>query len=78
MEINIRSHTDNNGTDEYNKNLSQSRAKSTAEYVISKGIGRNRITAEGYGESEPKVICEKCTPEQDAENRRSEFLITKK
>ena len=78
MEINIRSHTDNNGTEEYNDNLSESRAKSTAEYVISKGIDRARITAEGYGESEPKVICEKCTPEQDAENRRSEFLITKK
>ncbi len=78
MEINIRSHTDNNGTEEYNEKLSESRAKSTAEYVISKGIDRTRITAEGYGESEPKVICEKCTPEQDAQNRRSEFLITKK
>lgn len=78
MEIAVKSHTDSKGSDQYNKNLSERRAKSTAEYVISKGIDRSRITAKGYGESEPKVNCIKCTKAEDAKNRRSEFMITKK
>lgn len=73
-----KSHTDNRGSDIYNMNLSDRRAKSTVQYVISKGVDVVRISGFGYGESEPKVDCkENCTEEEYAQNRRSEFLIVK-
>ena len=73
-----KSHTDNRGSDIYNMNLSDRRAKSTVQYVLSKGIAAARITGKGFGESEPKVDCkEACTEEEHAQNRRSEFLIVK-
>ena len=73
-----KAHTDNRGSDVYNLNLSDRRAKSTRQYVISKGISASRISAKGMGETEPKVDCkEACTEEQHAQNRRSEFLIVK-
>ena len=73
-----KSHTDNRGSDTYNLNLSDRRAKSTVQYIISKGIDRARISGKGFGETEPKVDCgETCTEEQYAQNRRSEFLIVK-
>lgn len=73
-----KSHTDNRGTDRYNQRLSERRAKSTEQYIISKGIDASRISAKGMGELEPKVDCGKdCTEEQHAQNRRSEFLIVK-
>ena len=79
MVIMVKAHTDNRGSDKYNMSLSNRRAKSTVQYVISKGIARERISGQGYGESEPKVNCgENCTEEQHAKNRRSEFLIVKK
>jgi len=73
-----KSHTDNRGTDRYNINLSDRRAKSTVQYIISKGIDASRISGKGMGELEPKVDCgADCTEEQHAQNRRSEFLIVK-
>jgi len=78
MVIFAKSHTDNRGGDKYNMNLSDRRAKSTVQYVISKGIAKERITGQGFGETEPKVDCKKCTEEEHAQNRRSEFLIVKK
>jgi len=73
-----KAHTDNRGSDVYNLNLSDRRAKATRQYVISKGISASRISAKGMGETEPKVDCkEACTEEQYAQNRRSEFLIVK-
>jgi outer membrane protein OmpA-like peptidoglycan-associated protein/YHS domain-containing protein len=78
MVVMAKAHTDNRGTDKYNERLSDRRAKSTRQYVISKGIDASRISAEGIGELEPKVDCGKdCTEEQHALNRRSEFLIVK-
>ena len=77
--IMAKSHTDNRGDDQYNMSLSNRRAKSTVQYIISKGIAKARISGQGYGESEPKVACgENCTEEEHAQNRRSEFLIVKK
>lgn len=76
--IMVKAHTDSRGSDSYNKALSDRRAKATVQYVISKGIAKDRISGKGYGESEPKVNCgDNCTEEQHAQNRRSEFLIVK-
>ncbi len=78
MVIMVKSHTDNRGSDMYNMNLSDRRAKSTVQYVLSKGIKKDRISGKGFGETEPKVACgADCTEEQHAQNRRSEFLIVK-
>ena len=79
MVIKVEGHTDNRGTDAYNKNLSDRRAKSTVQYVISKGIAKDRISGEGFGESKPAVACgDTCTEEQHQMNRRSDFIIVKK
>ena len=78
MVIFAKSHTDSRGSDKYNMNLSDRRAKSTVQYLISKGIAKDRISGQGFGESEPKVACQPCNEEQYAQNRRSEFLIVKK
>jgi len=78
MVIMVKAHTDNRGTDAYNMALSERRARSTVQYVVSKGIKRDRISGKGYGEAEPKVACgQACTEEQHAQNRRSEFIIVK-
>lgn len=79
MQIKAESHTDNRGSDEYNMELSQKRAQSTAQYIISKGIDASRITGEGFGESRPVVACgSNCTDEQYQKNRRSEFIILRR
>ncbi|NDJ00060.1 OmpA family protein [Flavobacterium sp. LaA7.5] len=76
MVIMIKAHTDNRGSEEYNMNLSDQRAKATVQYVMSKGIDKSRISGKGYGESELKINCgENCTEEQHAINRRTEFII---
>ena len=77
MVVMVKAHTDSRGTDQYNMSLSNRRAKSTVQYIISKGIAKARISGQGYGESEPKVKCTECTEEEHAKNRRSEFLIVK-
>ncbi len=78
MVIMVKGHTDNRGSDAYNMNLSDRRARSAVQYVISKGIAKERISGKGFGESEPKVACgADCTEEQHAQNRRNEFLIVK-
>lgn len=78
MVIFVKSHTDSHGTDAYNLSLSERRAQSTVQYLISKGISQGRISGKGFGSTEQKVKCTNCTAEQDAQNRRSEFLIVKK
>ncbi len=79
MVILAKSHTDSRGKNDYNMSLSDKRAKSTVQYMISKGIAETRISGQGMGETEPKVVCgDNCTEAQYAENRRSEFLIIKK
>jgi len=54
--IELRSHTDFRGNDDYNMELSLARAKSCVDYLISKGIKPDRLTAKGFGETEPRVI----------------------
>ena len=75
--IMVKAHTDSRGSDQYNMSLSNRRAKSTVQYILTKGIAKERISGQGYGESEPKVQCTECTEEQHAQNRRSEFVIVK-
>jgi len=78
MVIMVKAHSDNRGSDQYNLLLSDRRAKSTVQYIVSKGIAAGNISGKGMGELEPKVACGKtCTEEQHAQNRRSEFLIVK-
>jgi outer membrane protein OmpA-like peptidoglycan-associated protein/tetratricopeptide (TPR) repeat protein len=75
----VKSHTDIRGKDDYNMDLSERRANATVAYIISKGINEDQISGKGFGESELKVNCiPKCTEEEHALNRRSEFLIVKK
>ena len=79
MVIKIESHTDSRGKRAYNKYLSEKRAKSTKEYIISKGIDPNRIqSAIGYGEDRLINECDgtvRCTEANHLLNRRSEFII---
>lgn len=79
MIIKIEAHTDSRGSDSYNRKLSDLRAKSTQDYIFSKGIASNRIeSAIGYGESDLVNECEnrvECTEEQHQANRRSLFII---
>ena len=78
LKIYVKSHSDSKGDDKYNLALSDKRAKATVQYVISKGIDGVRISGKGFGETELKIDCKnKCTDEQNAINRRSEFLLVK-
>ena len=79
MVIKIESHTDSRGPRAYNKYLSNKRAKSTREYIISQGIDASRIeSAIGYGEERLLNGCNgriRCTEQEHYRNRRSEFII---
>ena len=72
--INVYGHTDSKGTDEYNLTLSQKRANSVIDYLVSKGIARTRLNAMGMGEKDPIATNE--TEAGKAQNRRVEFAIT--
>ncbi|WP_225987824.1 OmpA family protein [Rufibacter sp. LB8] len=74
--IELSSHTDSRGNDKYNQDLSQRRAQSAVDYIISKGIDPARITARGYGEAQPVVRNAK-TEEEHQRNRRTEFKVTR-
>ncbi len=79
MIIKVEASTDSRGSDTYNLALSERRAQSTVQYVISKGIAKERISGEGLGESKPAVNCgDNCTEEQHQQNRRSDFIIIKR
>lgn len=77
--IRLESHTDPVGGDEYNKRLSEARARSTYEYLIGQGVPTQRILSyEGFGESRPVNNCKTkfdCPPEMLELNRRTEFPI---
>ncbi len=78
LRIEIMSHTDSRGNDEYNTSLSQQRAQSVVNYLVSNGISRNRLVARGYGETRLKNRCSNgvdCSEAEHQENRRTEFRI---
>ncbi|WP_228851872.1 OmpA family protein [Aegicerativicinus sediminis] len=82
MKIKIESHTDSRGSDRYNMKLSDRRAKSTMDYILSRGIEQDRIiSAIGYGETQLLNGCSngvKCSKEEHQLNRRSYFIIVEK
>ena len=79
MEIEIAGHTDNIGSNEHNLKLSQERANSVRNYLISKGIKANRIIAKGYGTQEPIAPNTNSdgsdNPDGRQQNRRTEVRI---
>jgi outer membrane protein OmpA-like peptidoglycan-associated protein len=73
IKIELSSHTDDKGSDDYNQKLSQQRAQSVVDYLIQKGISTDRLTAKGYGETVP--VAPNDTDENRQLNRRTEFKI---
>jgi len=71
--IEIGGHTDSDGSEAYNKRLSQSRASAVKSYLTNKGMSENRLTAVGYGELDP--VANNGTKEGKAKNRRIEFKV---
>lgn len=69
--LTIIGHTDSKGTDAYNQRLSERRAKSTAAYLVSRGISADRISTQGAGESQP--VADNSTADGRAKNRRVEI-----
>lgn len=76
LKIEICGHTDSYGPDEYNKRLSQARTEVVVDWLIKKGINKNRLIAKGYGEDKP--IATNDTKEGRQLNRRTEFKILDK
>jgi peptidoglycan-associated lipoprotein len=78
MTIELSSHTDAQGSDKYNLELSQKRAEGVKQYMIGKGVEGRRIVAKGYGETRLTNRCKngvKCSDEEHLQNRRTEFRI---
>ena len=78
INIEIGSHTDSRQSKAYNQALSQRRAKSTLDYLVKRGIAKNRLTAKGYGESQLVNQCAdgvQCSEADHQLNRRSTFVI---
>lgn len=73
MKIEVRGHTDGHGSVDYNQRLSENRAKSVVDYLISKGIDIKRLQYKGFGKSIP--IDSNATEEGRARNRRVEFKV---
>lgn len=77
LQIEMGSHTDCRGEEQYNYDLSLRRAQSAVNYLVQKGISPQRLRAKGYGETQPAVdcVCEYCTEEEYQKNRRTTFKI---
>ncbi len=73
IRIELSSHTDNKGSEDYNIRLSQDRAQSVVDYLVKNGISNGRLVAKGYGKSMPVATNE--TDEGRQQNRRTEFKI---
>lgn len=71
--VELGAHTDSVGSDRYNQKLSQQRAQSVLDYLVSQGISASRLTAQGYGELSP--VASNNTEEGRAQNRRVEIKV---
>ncbi len=81
VEIEMSAHTDSKGADDYNMTLSDNRARSVMEYILSKGIAASKIISKGYGETKPVAANANDdgtdNPDGRQLNRRVEFKILK-
>jgi peptidoglycan-associated lipoprotein len=80
IHIEMSSHTDSRGTEQYNLVLSDKRAKAAVDYLVYRGIDIRRLTWKGYGKTKPLINCytdKDCTEEQHQKNRRTEFKVIK-
>jgi len=75
VDIEVAGHTDSMGSDAYNMKLSQQRAGAVRNFLISKGVAADRLTAKGYGESQP--VADNATEEGRFKNRRVELVPQK-
>ncbi|HYG50838.1 MAG TPA: OmpA family protein, partial [Flavobacteriales bacterium] len=75
IKIELGGHTDSDGDDAHNLTLSDNRAKAVMNYLVSKGVTKERLKAKGYGETKPVVPND--TKEHKAMNRRTEYKIVK-
>lgn len=73
LRIRVIGHTDSVGSETYNQQLSERRARATGDYLISQGVAASQVTIEGRGESEPRTT--NATPEGRAQNRRVEIYL---
>lgn len=73
VSIRVVGHTDSVGTDAYNQRLSERRASSVVEYLLTQGLAPGKLTSEGKGESEP--VADNATDEGRAQNRRVELHL---
>ena len=76
VQVDVFGHTDAQGKDSYNQALSEGRAKAVREYLVSRGVGGDRLTSKGFGETQP--IASNESAEGRAQNRRVELLLRTK
>lgn len=77
IDVQLSSHTDCRGDEEYNQILSQKRAEAAINYIASKGVPRGKLSAKGYGKNALAIdcLCDDCTEEEHQVNRRTTFKI---
>ena len=78
IKVEIASHCDSRGSDFFNEQLSQKRAKAVTDYLVTKGVRRSMLTSKGYGESKLLNKCSDevpCSEEEHQLNRRTEFTV---
>ncbi|MFK8008323.1 MAG: OmpA family protein [Saprospiraceae bacterium] len=77
IRIQMASHTDCRGKTNYNQTLSQRRAQSAVDYLITKGVESERLQAKGFGKSSPAIdcLCSRCSEEEHQANRRTTFSV---
>jgi OmpA-OmpF porin, OOP family len=74
LKLSIEGHTDNVGADDYNQTLSENRAASVKQYLVSKGIDESRLTSQGFGETQP--VADNKTAAGRAKNRRVVMTVS--
>ena len=75
MKLTINAHSDDADTEEYNQWLSERRGKRISDYLSTKEIEASRLSATGFGEGQPAIVCNPCTPEELRLNRRAEIIV---
>ena len=75
LTVTLKGHADQNADENYNQWLSERRTTATLNYLVNKGIAKERIIVKSYGEANPTVNCSDCSEEQLQLNRRVEFVL---